>query len=112
MWVQSLGWEDSLEEGITTHINNNLTKMQNVSKLKTYVCVCVCMYVSMYIYMKEILSTMMSQKEIKANQQQTEYIECDQLFRQPLVIPSVFTVSVPLGSLSLLSLLLSLFPYT
>ena len=30
---------------MATHVNNYLTQIQNVSKLKTYVCVCVCVYV-------------------------------------------------------------------
>ena len=63
MWVQSLGWEDSLEEGITTHINNNLTKMQNVSKLKTYVCVCVCMCLCIYIYERNIIYHDVSERD-------------------------------------------------
>ena len=29
---------------MATHVNNYLTQIQNVSKLKTYVCVCVCVY--------------------------------------------------------------------
>ena len=45
MWVHSLGWKDSLEEGMATHVNNYLTRIQNVSKLKTYVCGCVRVYV-------------------------------------------------------------------
>ena len=57
MWVQSLGWKDSLEEGMATHVNNYLTKIQNVSKLKTYiyVCVyvCVCVYICMYVHISE-----------------------------------------------------------
>ena len=41
---------------MATHVNNYLTKIQNVSKLKTYicvcvyVCVCVCIYMYVYIY--------------------------------------------------------------
>ena len=52
MWVQSLGWKDSLKEGMATHVNNYLTKIQNVSKLKTYICVCVyvCVCVCVYMY--------------------------------------------------------------
>ena len=55
MWVQSLGWKDSLEEGMATHVNNYLTKIQNVSKLKTYayVCVCVSVCVCMYVHISE-----------------------------------------------------------
>ena len=55
MWVQSLGWKDSLEEGMATHVNNYLTQIQNVSKLKTYayVCVCVSVCVCMYVHISE-----------------------------------------------------------
>ena len=42
---------------MATHVNNYLTKIQNVSKLKTYiyVCVyvCVCVYICMYVHISE-----------------------------------------------------------
>jgi hypothetical protein len=52
--VQSLGWKDSLEEGMATHVNNYLTKIQNVSKLKTYICVCVYVCVCVCIHMHNL----------------------------------------------------------
>ena len=56
--VQSLGWEDPLEEGMATHYSILAWKISWTEEpgvhilyiLYIFVCVCVCVYIYIYIY--------------------------------------------------------------